>query len=791
MTDSILFIIGIALFIVLLGTGIFFGLRHAHTSRLKKSLSRKLLLIRLPQQQTQEQPDAFKQDINQFEQLLSIIASVEEHTTFETAVHHVGEEIHFYVAIQEKYIPFISRQIEGLFKDARIEETAEYNIFQPNGHSIGFYLKQHEHFALPLRTYIESESDTFSPIINSFSKLQTIGEGAALQVLVRSAGKQYKKTISSIHTALKKGGSFDASASQKLFDLKEAREQLVAREQQPSQTGEKTIDEDTIKKLERKASKPILEVNIRGFVCARSPLEADSLFDTITSSLTHFETPHHNKIDVLRVRNVHKLAYQFTFREFVEDQKMILNTEEVASLFHLPTSSTLAPKIKWLKSKDAPPPSDTPTAGTHIGESTYRGSITPVYITDQDRRRHIYIIGQTGTGKSALMSHMILDDIRAGKGVCLVDPHGDLVESILGCIPSKREKDVVIFDPGFIQKPIGLNMLEYDPTRPEEKTFIVNEIQGIFNKLFLAETMGPMFEQYMRNALLLLMEDAHAPGGEPATLIEVPRVFTDDEYRQKKLARITNPVVLDFWQKEAAKVTGEASLSSMAPYITSKFNNFIANDYVRPIIGQTRSSFNFRNIMDERKILLVSLSKGRIGELNAGLLGMIIVGKLLLAAFARVDTSEQERKDFNLFIDEFQNFTTDSIATILSEARKYHLNLTIAHQFIAQLEENIRNAVFGNVGSMIVFRVGAQDTEVLEKQFAPTFTQNDLMNIDNLNAYVKLLIKGQTSKPFNIQTPLYETSDSHRAERITELSHSTYGSNRQQVETEILKRLRS
>ena len=554
---------------------------------------------------------------------------------------------------------------------------------------------------------------------------------------------------------------------------------------------EKTIDEDTIKQVERKLSKPLLEVNVRGLVSARSQVQAESLFDTIAASLTHFETPHHNKIDAVKSRVMHKLAYQFTFREFAEDQRMVLNSEEVASLFHLPTLSTLAPKIKWLKSKDAAPPVDLPTAGTYIGDSVYRGGTQPVRISDDDRRRHVYMIGQTGTGKSALMSNMAIDDIRNGKGVCLIDPHGDLVESVLGCIPPERHRDVILFDPGNLQKPIGLNMLEYDPNRPEEKTFIVNEIQGIFNKLFTAETMGPMFEQYMRNALLLLMEDAHAPGGEPATLIEIPRIFTDDEYRQKKLARITNPVVLDFWQKEALKVTGEASLSSMAPYITSKFNNFIANDYVRPIIGQTTSSFNFRKAMDEGKILLVSLAKGRIGELNAGLLGIIIVGKLLLAAFSRVDMSESSRRDFNLYIDEFQNFTTDSISTILSEARKYRLSLTIAHQFIAQLEEKIRDSVFGNVGSIISFRVGAQDAEFLEKQFTPTFNQSDLMNIDNLQAFVKLLIKGQTSQPFNIRTPLYQKSDPHGAQQARELSNATYGSSRQQVETEILQRLRS
>jgi hypothetical protein len=321
------------------------------------------------------------------------------------------------------------------------------------------------------------------------------------------------------------------------------------------------------------------------------------------------------------------------------------------------------------------------------------------------------------TGKTNIMLNMITQDIRNGDGCCYIDPHGTDIQTILSRIPKERIDDVIYFDPGDLERPLGLNMLDYNFNRPEEKTFIVNEMQSIFNKLFVAETMGPMFEQYMRNALLLLMEDMP---NEPATLVEVPRVFTDPEYRRRKLARIQNPVVIDFWEKEAVKAGGEASLANMTPYITSKFNNFIANDYMRPIIGQAKSALNFRAAMDEGKILLINLSKGRIGDINAGLLGMVFTGKILMAALSRVDIADvNARRDFNLYIDEFQNFSTDSISTILSEARKYRLNLTMAHQFIAQLTEKIRDSVFGNVGSMLVFRVGVQDAEFLVKQFEP------------------------------------------------------------------------
>jgi len=431
-----------------------------------------------------------------------------------------------------------------------------------------------------------------------------------------------------------------------------------------------------------------------------------------------------------------------------------------------------------------------PSQGLLLGQSVFRGQMKPVYMSDDDRRRHLYILGQTGTGKSTLLGNMIIGDIQAGKGFAIIDPHGDLAENALGFVPKERLDDIIYFNPADLERPMGLNMLDYNFNRPEEKTFIVNEIQSIFNKLFPPETMGPMFEQYMRNALLLLMEDLP---NEPATFTEVPRVFTDPEYRMRKLARIQNPVVIDFWQKEAVKAGGEASLANMTPYITSKFNNFISNDYMRPIIGQPKSAFNFREAMDSGKILLINLSKGRIGDINASLLGMIFTGKILMAALSRADIAEGAgRRDFNLYIDEFQNFATDSISTILSEARKYRLNLIMGHQFIAQLIDKIKDAVFGNVGSLMIFRIGADDAEFLVKQFAPVFSQNDLMNIDNMNAHVKLLVNGQTASPFNmrIETTSWGGGDRALAEKLKEYSRMKYGVDRQTVEDEIYRRLR-
>lgn len=762
---------------------------------LRRLLSFKSLLIKLPQRNEQKDGGpggGFKEEINLTEQLLSALLSNKDVSILEAAVHHVGEEIHFYVVVPETVVSFVSRQVEGLFKDAHIEIAPEYNVFHPNGINAGFYLKQSAHYALKMRTYVETEGDTFSPIISGLSRVNEVGEGIAIQVLVRPADDTYKKKIFGVINEMRKGKSFKemtagmgSVAATEMGKLLETENQKKEKESK----GPSIVDEESIKELEKKVSKPLLKVNYRVVVSTTSQVQTDGLINGIAGAFAQFESPLKNKFKIISPGNFKKFAYQFAFREFDEAQAMILNTEELAGMFHLPSSTTLSSRIMWLKSKEAAPPVDLPTQGTKIGESDFKGDIRPIFITDEDRRRHVYIIGQTGTGKSALITNMAAEDIAQGKGVAVLDPHGDLIEKILSLVPKERADDVILFDPGYIQKPIGLNMLEYDFDKPEQKTFIVNEMLSIFDRLYDMKTAGgPMFEMYMRNALLLLMEDAP---NEPATLMEVPRLFTDNEYRAQKLARITNPVVVDFWTKEAVKVGGEASLSNMSPYITSKFNNFIANDYMRPIIGQPQSSFNFRTLMDEGKILLVNLSKGRIGDINANLLGMIVVGKLLMAAFSRIDTPENQRRDFNLYIDEFQNFTTDSISTILSEARKYRLNLVIAHQFIAQLQEKIRDSVFGNVGSMVVFRIGADDAQYLAKQFDPVFSERDLIAIDNLNAYVKLLVRGQTTKPFNIRTLLYPKMDMERGEKIKELAMLKYGADRASVEADVLRRLRS
>jgi hypothetical protein len=379
-----------------------------------------------------------------------------------------------------------------------------------------------------------------------------------------------------------------------------------------------------------------------------------------------------------------------------------------------------------------------------------------------------------------------------GDGLCLIDPHGDFAENMLSYVPRERAEDVIYFNPADTGRPIGMNLLEFDPKYPEQKTFVINELINIFDKLYdLKATGGPIFEQYMRNAALLIMEDPESG----STLMEIPKVLADAEFRKYKLSKCKNPVVRDFWIKEAEKAGGEAAMANVVPYITSKLTQFISNDMMRPIIAQQKSAFNFREVMDQGKILILNLSKGQIGEMNAYLLGMVIVGKILMAALSRGDIDEKSRRPFYMYIDEFQNVTTGSIASILSEARKYGLSLNIAHQYIGQLVKNndtsLRDAVFGNAGTIGVYRVGTEDAQFLEKEFAPTFSAFDLVNVPARNLYLKLLIDGTASKPFNMKTLPFPPGDKEIVPLVKELSRLKYGRDRALVEAEIAARGKS
>ncbi|KKQ13026.1 MAG: hypothetical protein US25_C0043G0002 [Candidatus Moranbacteria bacterium GW2011_GWE1_36_7] len=697
------------------------------------------------------------------------------------------------MAVPKKFRDSIEKQVHAYFPHANVEKISDYTIFAPGSFTTAATLGLKHSHALPILTYENIDIDPLNEISNALSKLQTEGEGAVIQIVLRPAGKQWRKLGRKIAHKMQQGKQLkDAHSSSIAMDLGKGMVQVIQNKPKEQIMHKEAVqltpeEQELVKKIETKSGKAGFKVNIRLLASAMTQQKADEVLAHMENSFAQFENHDVNHFLVQKRIKSKKIAFDYIFRNFDDDHSIILSTEEIASIFHFPVSTTETPKIKWLKAGAAPPPLNIPKEGMILGYNDYRGVKTDIRLSEADRRRHLYTIGQTGTGKSNFLQEMAKQDARNGKGFCFIDPHGDAIEDILTAIPKERAEDVIVFDPSDMERPFGLNMLEYDPAHPEQKTFVINEMIGIFDQLYdLKATGGPMFEQYVRNAMLLIMEDPESG----STLMEISKVLADEDFRKMKLSKCNNPVVLDFWIKEAEKAGGEAALANMVPYITSKLTTFVSNDMMRPIIAQQKSTINFREVMDSGKILLVKLSKGKIGEINAHLLGMVIVGKILMNALARSDTPEDERRDFYLYLDEFQNVTTNSISQILSEARKYRLCLIIAHQFIGQLKEEISKAVFGNVGSMVALRVGPEDSEFLEKQFAPIFTASDLVNVDNYKGFARVLISGELSKPFNVNFNPPTRGNQEAANYLKELSRLKYGRDAAIVNREIMERAR-
>ncbi len=781
---------------------------------INRSLNMDLDIIRvsrvIKQSNENEKQEMWKEEIGAMEQLLTSLSTLKErggimhrllydnpYISFEIANSSKDEEIIFFVAIPKKFTESVEKQINSFFPNASLEKSKDFNVFAPGSFTQAAVLKLRRKYVFPIRTYENLEVDPLNAITNALSKLDTVEEGAAIQLVIKPASPGWRSSGRSIAHKMQQGKRLKDIHSNS-YAMKVGKEigstfydtVVKTKKDESNPLGSKTVqltpeEQEMVKGLEQKASKTGFKVNIRLIASAKTDERAQQILAQLENAFSQYENADINCFQVKSRIKGKDIAYDFIFRNFIEEQAMILNTEEIASIFHLPISATETPKIKWLKANSAPPPLNIPQEGIKLGFNKYRGIETVIRISDSDRRRHIYAIGQTGVGKSNFLQEMAKQDAREGKGFCFIDPHGDAIEDILTAIPKERAEDVIIFNPADVERPFGLNMMEYDPAHPEQKTFVINEMIGIFDQLYdLKTTGGPMFEQYMRNAMLLVMEDPESG----STLMEIPKVLADEEFRRMKLSRCHNPVVVDFWTKEAEKAGGEAALANMVPYITSKLTTFISNDMMRPIIAQQKSTINFRDIMDNKKILLINLAKGRIGEINARLLGMVIVGKILMNALSRVDVPEENRTDFYLYMDEFQNVTTSSIAQILSEARKYRLCLILAHQFIGQLKEEISKAVFGNVGSMLSFRVGPEDAEFLEKQFLPTFTANDLVNVDNYNCFARILINNVLTKPFNMQTYPPTKGDQNVANALKELSRLKHGRDKDIVNREIMER---
>lgn len=754
-----------------------------------RSLNMELFLVLIPRDSFKEEettPD--REKIKAMEQLYAVFSNMiepgfwrkwefgEPHIVWEIVFQR--GEISFYVSVPSQYSATVIRAVQAVYSDAVVEKVNDYDIFNPQGFAAASYVVTRRTNLLPIKTYQELEIDPMASIITTLAKLDD-DDGAAVQVIFKPAPKNWSKIGRKVIKSMQEGRSFERAYHDALGSWFTP---LRLKGEKPSETVTPQ-DQEIINAIGAKAAKNNFASNIRLVTSSTSQERAESILAEIEATFSQFTNPNLNSFAQDREK-MRQVIYEFSFRLFDEKRMIVLSTEEAASIFHLPLPGSKLPRIKWLKTRSAPAPWGM-KEGIVLGVNEFREQQTTVRLAPDDRRRHLYIVGQTGTGKTTLIQDLIRQDIEEGRGLAVIDPHGDLIEAALRTVPQERWEDVIVFDPTDIERPFGLNMMEYDPQRPEQKTFVVDELINIFDKLYdLKATGGPMFEQYTRNALLLLMEFPQ----EGYTLMDIPRVLADKGFRTALLSRTLNIIVKNFWEKEAEKAGGEAALVNMVPYITSKFNVFIANDFIRPIIAQAKSSINFRQIMDEGKILLVNLSKGRLGEANMSLLGLIIVGKLMMSSFSRIDIPLEDRRDFFLYMDEFQNFTTDSIATILSEARKYRLNLIIAHQFIGQLPENISKAVFGNVGTMIMLRVGEEDAELLARYLAPMFLAHDLINLDNFHYYIRMMLNGETTQPFNAKLYPPHKGNEETAKIIRNLSRLKYGQEREVVEEEIRRR---
>jgi len=803
-------IIGIILFLVILLFIIrSFLRRKAH---LKGGAFEKItLLVKVPKITSQErggQEETLQQiqeDIGVAETFFSSIGGLKAQKGFqawlmgredEAAFEIVAKEglIYFYVVVPRYMHEYIEQQLHAQYPDAEIEPVEDYNIFTPRGVILGSYLTFARPNYFPIKTYRKLEAEPLNGLTNALSKVEP-EDGAVIQYVVRSARPGWRQGGIKVAQEMQQGKKF--SQAQKKSALSSVGQEFSAAVKSPPKTPQapqapetyrlSPMEEEMVRGLEEKASKAGLDVNVRVMVSAANVPKAQMYLNNIINSFGQYNIYQYGNSFKKYIPSTRKrMIRDFIYRGFNEKQGIVLNTEEMASVFHLPGPWVDTPNIFWMGARTAPPPVNLPAEGLELGYVDYRGEHEAVRIKKNDRMRHFYVIGKSGTGKTTILKNMVRQDIQSGAGVCVIDPNGDFAEDALGYVPKERVEDVIYFDPSDMERPIGINMLE---AKDESlKDFAVQEMIAIFYKLFTAEMIGPMFEHNMRNVMLTLMCDPENPG----TIIEIPRMFTDQDYANKWIAKVKDPVVKSFWEKEMAK-TSDFHKSEMLGYLISKVGRFVENEMMRNIMGQQHSGFNFREIMDEGKILIINLAKGKVGDVNANLLGLIIVSKLQMAAFQRAELPESERKDFYLYIDEFQNFITDSIATILSEARKYRLSLNIAHQYMGQLvsdkgDTKIRDAVLGNAGTIACYRIGPEDAEVLEKEFSPVFSAHDLINVEKYTCYLKLLIDGTAAKPFNLRVPKPEEPDRELAAKIKQLSRLKYGRDRAVVEAEIMER---
>ena len=686
---------------------------------------------------------------------------VQPHISFEIVARK--EDIRFYIVLPEKLRDLVEKQIHGGYPGAEIRVVEEPNIFTPDGKVEFAWLILRNAGYYPIQTFKNLTTDPMAGLTSALAKMGD-GEGAHVQIVISPAESGWKKKGRTWIGKTKKSESDPEKASYK-------------------------VDPKVMEAVDNKVSKNGFQTTLRIVVSSTSSSSSKAHLSNLKAAFEQFNGDLNGfKGKKLWLKTNFMVDFIYRYQPMLWwGNWTILNSEELATVYHFPNKSVETPHIFWLNAKRAPAPQGIPTEGLYLGKSIFRGVVRPVYISDADRERHMYIVGRTGTGRTEFLKTMILQDIRSGKGVCVIDPH-DLAEELLGYIPPERAEDVILFEPGDEERPMGLNLIE--SRSDQERHMATNAVIGMMYKLYdphKTGIIGPRFEHAIRNAMLTVMDAV--PGG---TFIEVVQALQRPEFVQEMLPRVRDPIVRRYWTDQIAQ-TSEFHKSEVLDYIVSKFGRFITNKTIRNIIGQSQSSFDFRKVMDEGKILIVNLSKGKLGEENSSFLGLVLVPRLLAAAMSRADIPMEQRRPFHLYVDEFQNFATPDFATILSEARKYRLNLTVANQFTSQMEDEVKNAVFGNVGTLISFRVGVGDASYLQHEYTPTFSEADLLNVERYNVFIKTIVRNEPVTPFSMdvfkdikaEKALYNPQ---LAEAIKQLSRLKYGRDVRLVESEIAAR---
>ena len=744
--------------------------------------------------------DVTDETISRAQVIYSIVASTvqkgfkskfygQRHFAFEI----VGSQgfVYFYVAVPIALAEVVKQAIVSAYPAARLEEVADHNIFSRVGKmngTIGGELTLKEPYAYPIATYQDLKRDAMQSLLNALSTLDK-EDGAAIQILLRPADPSWRKNATATASKKRKGNDKKLHATDILKGV------AVAFVKVPESGGKgdskpelSSLDQNILDAIDDKTRHPGFEVLIRVVASSNISQRSQAILGNIVASFSLYDAPGKNGFKYTPAKDIDSLVTACIMRFFPQQsKKTILNSIELATLFHFPDQRNIpTSQLTRQDSKQVDGPRNVPEDGMLLGYNVFRGAKKPIRLGLGDRQRHMYVVGQTGTGKSTFLENLALQDMLNGNGFAFVDPHGDVVERLLAMVPKERTEDVIYFSPAEMDYPMGLNLFEFNT--PDQKDFLIQEALNMLYKLYDPQhqgIMGPRYEHLFRNAALTIMADP-----EGGTFVDIPKLFRDPQYVQQKLQHVTDLNVREFWQKEMPQSQRSNEFGDVVSWFVSKFGAFLSNEMMRNIIGQTKSAFDLRDVMDNKKILLVNLSKGRTGELNSKLLGMVFVMKFQAAAMSRSNIPEDERVDFSLYVDEFQNFSTDSFATIMSEARKYHLNLIVANQFTTQLTPEIRDAVFGNMGTIVSFRIGQNDVESLGKYYQPIFIGDDLLRVPNHNTIVRTLIGGVPTQPFSMATlPALGTPNPRLAEALKQLSNAKYGRPKAGVEKDIFARM--